>query len=39
MRPGRGHHDGIAPDGAAVLLRSLDTRIQLYVQKNAPDVR
>ena len=31
--------DGAAADGATGLLRSLDTRIQLYVQKNAPDVR
>jgi hypothetical protein len=31
--------DGAVADGAAGLLRSLDTRIQLYVQKNAPDVR
>jgi hypothetical protein len=31
--------DGALADGAAVLLRSLDTRIQLYVQKSAPEVR
>jgi hypothetical protein len=31
--------DGAVADGAAGLLRSLDTRIPLYVQKNAPDVR
>lgn len=31
--------DGAVADGAAGLLRSLDTRIQLYVQNNAADVR
>jgi len=31
--------DGAIADGAAGLLRSLDTRIQLYVQNNAPGVR
>lgn len=31
--------EGAVADGAAVLLRMLDTRIQLYVQKHRPDVR
>jgi hypothetical protein len=31
--------DGAVADGATGLLRMLDTRIQLYVQNNAPNVR
>ena len=31
--------DGATADGASVLLRQLDTRIQLYVQNHAPEVR
>lgn len=31
--------DGAVADGAAVLLRMLDTRIQLYTQKHASEVR
>jgi hypothetical protein len=31
--------EGAIADGAAVLLRMLETRLQLYVQKHGPDLR